>query len=187
MTKPLVERLSYRCDNRWADLEPRGPGRHCHECDTTVIDLSRLTQKEALARTAGGACVRLRFDGAGAPVFRVEPTRRGGLVVAAALLGGCAGGPAPAPPRVEVQAEPLPETAIALAPAAVPAGIELADLAERATLEATLNDWRHEGGPTPEQLALTAAKRRRLTPPATPPYPQGGPHAEWMGMMDPYF
>lgn len=188
MTKPLLERLSYRCENRWADLEPRGAGRHCHECDTTVVDLSRLTREEALARTAGGACVRLRLDGAGAPIFRVEPTRRGGLVVAAALLGGCAGSPGPSAQRVEVQAEPPPTSLSPVEPtAAIPAGVAVAELADHATLEEALHEWRYEGGPTPEQVALTAAKRRRLAPPASAPYPQGGPPVEWMGMMDPYY
>ncbi|MCB9595699.1 MAG: hypothetical protein H6719_23455 [Sandaracinaceae bacterium] len=178
MADDITDRLVFRCHNRWADLTPRGAGRHCAECDTTVIDLSRLTRREALRRTAKGACVRLRYDAEGAPIFRAEPTRRGGLVVAAALLGGCASAPdaSPAPPVARFESPP-PE-GDPLAPIPIAEGVALADLEDLAALEDDVRAWRYEDGPTAEQLALTAAKqsRRRVVAfapqPVPHPYPQ---------------
>lgn len=178
MKDPLA--LRHRCHQRWADLAPNGRGRHCAECDTTVVDLSRLTRKAALAKVASGACVRVVRDGSGAAVFRPEPSAKAGLVVAAALLGGCAGSPDPAPTTPEV---PPAAAAPALEPVAVvPGGVAVADLADLAELEGSLRAWRAEDGPTPEQIALTEAKRRRAHgtaagPPGSPlpQHPHGQP------------
>jgi hypothetical protein len=82
------------CHERWTELAPTGEGRYCGRCDKTVIDLTRLTRREAERRVlaAGGAlCGRVRVDPSGAPVFRPETARAPGLfgVAAAGLLAAC--------------------------------------------------------------------------------------------------
>ena len=171
------DRLTRPCAQRWAELLPRGEGRYCGQCDTTVIDLSRLTKRQALEKTKGGACVRARLDERGEPLFRPDPERRLGrrtLAVVAALAGGCASS-APIEPRAEQEpalsaGEPLP------------LGVALEELepAELAALTDAAVSAESDAGPTPEQLELTRQKRARraLAAQPIPSFPQ---HHEYLG------
>lgn len=181
-------RFAGRCDERWSDLAPRGRGRWCARCETEVLDLSRMSHAEAVEATRGGACGRVRLDAEGDPIFREPPDRgpRRALVVLAALAGGCAGASAE-PPEPPIAAAP-PSPGPAMTP--IPTGIAFEDLpqTERAALEAAVEEARAEVTPTEEQLALTAAKRRRRGHHAVAgPGPQP-PVTEYLGMMiDPDF
>lgn len=165
------DRLTRPCGQRWAELLPRGEGRYCGQCDTTVIDLSRLTKRQALEKTKDGACVRARLDERGELLFRPDPERRLGrraLAVVAALAGGCASR-APLEPRAE-EAPALSEP--------LPLGVALEELepAELAALTAVSAE--SDAGPTAEQLELTRQKRARRALAAPPPIP---PHHEYLG------
>jgi len=180
--RPIHERLTFKCDNRWADLTPHGEGRHCFQCDTTVIDLSRLTLKDALERTSDGACVRLRLGPDGAPLFRGPPPRKslGGLVVLGALASGCS---APAAASPETPEPPPGLVAAPPGPAAppMPEGVALTSMVDLDAYDLALAEMRYERGPTREQIALTRAKRRRRTRAAIAPVAQ--PPHEFLGMM----
>lgn len=85
------------CSERWETMERRPDGRFCQKCQHTVIDLSRLTRREAEKKVAAVkgdyVCVQLAMGEDGAQ-FRPEAKRAakwaGGLVLAAALSAGCA-------------------------------------------------------------------------------------------------
>jgi len=86
------------CDESWSAMEQRADGRFCQRCQHTVVDLSRMTRRQAEARVAKETgeylCVRLAVNEADAPLFRPEPSRArsfaGGLVLVAALTAaGC--------------------------------------------------------------------------------------------------
>lgn len=86
------------CEEPWSAMEQRADGRFCQRCQHTVVDLSRMTRRQAEARLAKEAgdylCVRLAIDESDAPLFRPEPSRArtfaGGLVLVAALTAaGC--------------------------------------------------------------------------------------------------
>lgn len=159
----LSDRLKGPCDQRWADLVPRGEGRYCGLCDTVVIDLSRLTRREALERTRGGACVRARLDEHGEPIFRPDSARRTGLSVlaVAAALTGCGSSDATRPDEPVLAAEPSIERAVE-APLEPLASIPEVQLAP---VQLALDEAQHasdeEAVPTPEQIALTRRKRER--------------------------
>ncbi|MGE0784630.1 MAG: hypothetical protein AB7S26_03005 [Sandaracinaceae bacterium] len=196
--RQLASRLRGRCTQRWADLSPRERGRYCAACDTEVIDLTRVSLAEAIALTEGGACVRVRLNEDGLPMFR-EPPRRGrgpALVVVAATLGavagGCETGEAPtipaaaaAPPDLDAPAEPPRSSAGCMLP--IPSGVDVAQLPtdERTRLEAELDAIRGDAEPTDEQLALTAQKHRRRTRGSSV---SGGaaipPPIEYLGFME---
>ena len=179
------------CGPRWADMPARGAGRYCARCDQTVIDVSRLTRKEALARIrAGRVCGRAVLDPDGEPIFKREPTRLGvrALAMVGALAGGCAsaeGGRDEGTASVERVDEPPPATAAAsMQPvAAIPEGVAVDELGgeELARLDAQLEEMSGPPVPTEEQRRLTAAKRRRRARSrATSAQP---PPQVFMGMM----
>jgi hypothetical protein len=187
--------LGDSCDQRWADLEPRGPGRYCALCDTTVIDVSRLSRREVRERlrAEGRICGRVRLDEDGEPIFRAEPERRLGvraLAVVGALAGGCtAGGDGPEPriERAVSEGDDAPPTfaaAGAMQPVPpLPEGVSVEELPgeQLASLEETLASMSGPVEPTEEQRRLTEAKRRRrqrATTQVSQPPPQ-----VFMGMM----
>ena len=176
------------CDQRWEAMTPRGEGRHCARCDRVVVDLSRLTRAQAEARmkrATGRVCLAVRRDVVtDRPVFRPEPAVAprwaGGLVLAAALGGGCASGEAAAA-EVEVHAElePLPEPGPPMEPVTRDAQVERADeaptLVTRAVPQDELALEPDPATPTAVQRRLTADKHRPTVYPATahPVHPGG--------------
>ena len=162
--------FSYRCDQRWSELQPRGAGRHCAQCDRTVLDLGRMTRAQAVAAARRGECGRLQLDIDGRAIFRRDPERRFGLR-ALSVVGGLAAGCA-SPPHidVEVEAEPTSLHVADAAPASsmepmepIPDGVALGELDAGvvAALEETIE---RPIEPTEEQRELTARKSRRRQP-----------------------
>ncbi|HJL18637.1 MAG TPA: hypothetical protein RMH99_23450 [Sandaracinaceae bacterium LLY-WYZ-13_1] len=184
-------RYGFSCDQRWTDLPPRGAGRYCAQCDTTVLDVSRLTRREVQARlrTEGRICGRVRFDDRGEPIYRREPRGMGlgALAVVGALAGGCGAREAvdePAAVRL-VQGSP-PDHASAEVPEPLPEGVAVDDLNEpRArAIETALASLQGPPPPTEEQRRLTEAKHRRrryghrpasVSPPRTVSHPRPAP------------
>lgn len=106
MTDPFE--LAFECQESWERMPEVAPGqRRCERCSETVVDLSRLTRKQALAIVRGPnpPCVSyLKRDGE--PVF-ARPSWGNGLVAAAAgLLAACA------TPSEEPACELAPEPAV---------------------------------------------------------------------------
>ena len=181
--------IRHPCEESWDAMEPRGEGRFCARCDRTVVDLSHLTRAQAEARVArarGRVCLGLRMDArTHTPIFRPEPSVAprwaGGVVLAAALTGGCAstssetnerteapaiapetppttGSAPPGPPMTPVDAEALAVLEPPMVTGPVPT--EALDLPDQT------------GEPTAEQRRLTAQKQRRAAQAATPaPHP----------------
>jgi hypothetical protein len=177
------ERMTRPCDQRWDDLVPRGEGRYCDHCDTVVIDLSRLTRREALERTKNGACVRARLDERGEPMFRPDPVRRPGLRVlaVAAALTGCSA--AEATDEVPPVSAPI-DAAIVPVEVELPTGVAVDELPP----EALPAPAPTEVVPTPEQLELTRRKRERRARVSQPsPPPSHVPHYHFLGGITPDF
>lgn len=109
-------KITSPCDQSWDAMERRGANRHCARCDQEVVDLSRMTEREARARVQqreGRLCVVMRMDATThQPVFRPEPRRArgwaGGLVLAAALTGGGCASAEEGGSAETIQAEPPP-------------------------------------------------------------------------------
>lgn len=87
--------LEFACQQSWEEMRELAPGeRRCERCSETVVDLSRMTKKKALAVVGQKEppCVSYLVMG-DEPLFRRETllgTARGGLVAAAAgLLAAC--------------------------------------------------------------------------------------------------
>lgn len=100
--------LEYSCGERWDAMELRAGGRHCGACGENVVDLSRLTQKEAarlIART-DAPCVSFEILADGEVAFRPEQRRAPRLVAlgAAGLLAACAPGE---PATCEIHPDPV--------------------------------------------------------------------------------
>ncbi len=105
-------RVAERCDVPYDAMTPRGRGRHCADCDRVVVNVSALTERQALSlfRERGGdLCGYVQHDGGGNPLFRPEP--RAGVAMGALLAGALAACEPNAEP--EATAAPL----MALAPA----------------------------------------------------------------------
>ena len=86
--------LGFSCSEDWNGMELEGRGvRRCGACGEKVVDLSRLTRRDAVRLVAknDGTCVSFETDRAGDVVFRAELRRAPGAVVigAAALLAAC--------------------------------------------------------------------------------------------------
>lgn len=123
MSDPFA--LSFECQEAWERMTELAPGqRRCDRCSETVVDLSRLTRKQALAVVRGPnpPCVSYLKRG-DAPVFARPSWGNGLLAAAAGLLAACATpseeacelGPEPA------TEEPLLEEGLASTPLAVEA------------------------------------------------------------------
>lgn len=81
------------CDESWDAMTPEGPGRHCVHCQKTVIDGTRMTEKEFEKLMKGSKeapCVRLNWKPGDGPVFRREPRRRGPALVLLTAVAACA-------------------------------------------------------------------------------------------------
>jgi hypothetical protein len=121
----FVDRFEIRCDQDWDRMEPRGDGRHCGHCDRTVIDLTRLTRKQAqpYLRSKESICVRTMLDIDDEPLFRIEPKKSVGILTAAAIAIGCTAQPqeemSPEPPEVAA----VPDDASVMQPTTLPVGI----------------------------------------------------------------
>lgn len=114
----LPIRVLQPCHEAWAGMTPRGPGRHCTACDKTVVDLTRVTRREAesIVRAHGGElCGRLAVDARGEPVFRPEPLRLAPLAFVGALAA-CSTDPSPPPPPAPVARAPDPHEGPAAPP-----------------------------------------------------------------------
>ena len=58
-------------------LSPNERGYHCTRCNKDVIDLTRLTRKQAKPYMKPGTCVKLSLGPNGEPVFAPEIERSG--------------------------------------------------------------------------------------------------------------
>ncbi|MBN8615872.1 MAG: hypothetical protein J0L92_35085 [Deltaproteobacteria bacterium] len=100
-------RVAERCEVPYEAMTPRGAGRHCADCDRVVVNLSALTERQALSlfRASGGdLCGYVHHDGRGEPMFKPEP--RAGVAIGAMLAGALAA------------CEPSGEPAVSLTPIA---------------------------------------------------------------------
>jgi hypothetical protein len=159
-------RIPEPCTERWDQMERTAEGRYCQKCEHSVIDLARLTRREAERRiakeTGSYVCVRLAVE-EGSAVFRPEPKRApgwaGGLVLAAALsAGGCS----VARDGDEVAAIAAEEPC-AIPP--VPPGVQPSEPIAMTT-EVVMPQEAGPAVPTAEQRALT---HRKHAPPPPPP------------------
>ena len=95
MRPALSVAIAQPCHQRWADMTPAGPGRHCAACQKTVVDFTHQTDVEILAtlrRAAGETCGRLRADQLGRPLVAPTPAPRWRAWLGAVLaLGGALG------------------------------------------------------------------------------------------------
>lgn len=182
-------------------MEARPEGRFCERCQTSVLDLTRVTRATAIAiaRDKGGrVCARVRADETGVAVFAPEPVRRGVVPLAlASLLVACSAdeatddGAVP-PSATEVDGSPLAPPVLGLgAPATgsfggslatgvmMPIGREPLAPAAPVAVAVTPPEPADEPCPVPtaEQIALTRRKHQRRHPHVRPPV------QPMMGMM----
>lgn len=125
--------LEFACQEAWEEMRELAPGeRRCERCSETVVDLSRMTKKRALAVVGQNEppCVSYLVMG-DEPLFRRESvvgTVRGGLMAAAAgLLAACstpepACDLAPEPMASEEVDEPLLDPRVSAGPLAPSVG-----------------------------------------------------------------
>ena len=100
-------RVAERCEVPYESMTPREGGRRCADCDRVVVNLSALTERQALSlfRASGGdLCGYVHHDGRGDPMFKPEP--RAGVAIGAMLAGTLAA------------CEPSEDPAVSLAPIA---------------------------------------------------------------------
>jgi outer membrane protein OmpA-like peptidoglycan-associated protein len=84
-------RFPVPCPERWDEMRPTESGRFCARCDKTIVDLSRLRERDAslLVALSPGLCARL---------------------AATALIAGC-GTPAPEPVKPKLEEVRVSEVA----------------------------------------------------------------------------
>lgn len=85
------------CDEPWDAMTPKGSGRHCDRCQKTVVDGTRMTEKEfseLIGKSEELPCVRLNWRRGQGPVFRQKPQRRGPALVLLTAVAAC-GSPEP--------------------------------------------------------------------------------------------
>jgi hypothetical protein len=155
-----------------ADRSPTADGWYCRTCAKDVIDLTRLTKRQAQPLIdRGGICVRLVLAPNGEPVFAPEP--RGSalrsLALAGALAIGCAGAAPREPESVaSVQGPPM-------SPDNLPVGVA-ADEVDHATLTAWQTPPDQEGPmkvtPRPHAVPAAAISPAPLAPLPPTAYPQ---------------
>lgn len=160
------------CGERWDAMRPTREGRFCDHCQHGVVDLSRMSRREAERRIdavdGDSLCVRMAVDPTGAAIFRPEPKRAphwaGGLVLVAALTaGGCdRSGPEPA---ATVQVEPCELETIEGPPMMPVDDAALTPLDAAATGPVPSEVVDEDGRPTAEQRELTRQKQEQLRPP----------------------
>ncbi|MCC6874333.1 MAG: hypothetical protein IT378_08540, partial [Sandaracinaceae bacterium] len=168
MARRFRDRLSSPCHAAArGELSTGERGLWCGACEREVIDLTRLTRKQALPvlRSREPVCIRVRLDAEGEPVF-VPEIERGprGWIVAAALAAGCtapASAPAP-PPAASASTE-----RVAMEPTTLPVGFATDELSPE-----LIAQWRAGSEPEPVKRARPGPRitsiRARPQPP--PPY-----------------
>lgn len=74
------------CNMSWETLEARGNGRYCGGCDKVVVNMSNLTEREAMAivENTERVCGMFLLDASGQAQHRGESTRSAGTVAALA-------------------------------------------------------------------------------------------------------
>ena len=158
MSKRLNLRIAHPCAERWADMRPRGEGRHCDRCEKTVVDLTRVTQARARAifEGAGGqVCARITEDARGNAVFRAEPSRLPLFAPIALALVACAAEPKPAvAPRAQTEQPVAVEPHFDMTAASIGASLASELVMPVAPPEGS------DGTPTEEQRAFTRRKQR---------------------------
>ena len=183
MARRFRDRLSSPCHAAArGELSTGERGLWCAACEREVIDLTRLTRKQALPvlRSREPVCIRVRLDAEGEPVF-VPEIERGprGWIVAAALAAGCTA-PPPAPEPAPIASASTDR--VAMEPTALPVGFATEELSPE-----LIAQWRQ--GSEPEQLKRVPRPR----PPvlggraARQPHPRAavsGPAVIYDGMMD---
>ncbi len=134
--------LSSPCTESYEAMPLRGRGRHCGACDKTVIDMTRMTRREAeaLFDADENLCGNVLANDAGETFFMEPPRFSGALatgLAAALLVSGCgaaeqhpsapvtASAPITAPLMMPIRAKQNgPETEVLEAVAAVPCEAE---------------------------------------------------------------
>lgn len=116
--------LEFACQEAWEEMRELSPGeRRCERCSESVVDLSRMTKKKALAVVGQKEppCVSYLVMG-DEPIFRREAMgalRSGVMAAAAGLLAACSA-PEPAcdlaPEPAALQDEPLLDPAVSAGP-----------------------------------------------------------------------
>lgn len=198
MRRRLSIRVENACHEDWSAMRPSGEGRHCGRCDSTVIDLSRVTrsQAESIIRSHGGkVCGRVRATERGEAVFAPEPVRTGLVPVAiAGLLAACSAEPvdeAEPAPRAEAGLTDASPLALASSDPSsfggsiatgvmMPIGPDHPLTAPVVVVSPSPAVEEEEVQPTPEQRALTRRKHRRQQLASFPPIP---PSHYDLGMM----
>ncbi len=190
----------FLCDQTWDAMTPTERGRHCGACEREVIDLVRLTRREArraIAAAGPSPCLRVAVDARHHAVFRPEPRSLASMVAGVGLVGALSA--CEAPPSGAIESEPaaldasLEDAESAWVAASPPPMLPVErEAAARSinvgpAVEAPLPEpiESSEPIPTAEQIALTRAKhsRRRAARHASGPVaPTSYPHV-WMGDM----
>lgn len=143
--------LEFECHEAWDEMREVEPGqRRCERCSETVVDLSRMTKKRALAIVTSERppCVNYLVV-AGEPVFAREVLRGGVLAAAAGLLAACSA-PAEPPslaPEPEVHTSLLdpgaPFGALDEGPVAVPSSVGAPSLPQSSASNASSSSIDH--------------------------------------------
>lgn len=62
MKRKVTISIPEPCDQKWSDMTPNSKGRHCDQCDVTLLDFSILTDAQIIERLkqSGPVCVRAR-------------------------------------------------------------------------------------------------------------------------------
>jgi hypothetical protein len=118
MARPFPQRLGRSCDEQQA-LTPNKRGFHCARCEKDVVDLTRLTRKQAQPYLQTKGCIRINLGPNGEPVFAPEVERRSvrGLLLAGAMAVGCVAMPPRSPEKSADRTE------LVMTPTDVPVGI----------------------------------------------------------------
>ena len=181
-------RILQSCDQSWDAMTRRDGGRHCAQCDHLVLDLTRLTERQArLRRRAAGpgpACVRaVMVDGVAR--FRTQPARapRWAKGLVALTLASACGGAEPALEGTtslapvesgEVGKPMLPGISIPAEPTLLTRAVPARELVMASSL-----------APTPAQRAQTLSKLALQHPAPSPSHPPMGQYID-MGMEIPW-
>lgn len=178
-------RLAFECDEPWESMTIEDGARRCARCQERVVDLSRLTRKQALAVLEDeNTCVSFLEARSGRAIVRADPHRAGAFVgVAAGLLAACSGSadaPQLSPEPSATVAAPAPQPA-ALPPPAPVAG-EAPPVTDAAPASAEEpadceDEALDEHGVSDEDVALADPPVRRVRghrrrPPPLPPATQ---------------
>ena len=153
------------CDEDWNAMRPTREGRFCERCQHGVVDLSRMSRRQAERRVraeGGSLCVQVALDPAGRAVFRPEPRRAshwaGGLVLVTALTaGGCGRSETRAAPTAQLEPEPCELDGPPMMPVDAPmTPLDASEVGMTGPASTEVED--DDGAPTSEQRELTRRK-----------------------------